>query len=340
MRILATFAVTAGLTLALAWLPMPGTLWHAARWAAYLPILAVSSRHGPIAGLWAGVATSLLWAFLAVFLGARDVSWLSFLVPDFAVVGMFGGRLLGVREPARRRRSAAGKKAWAEPGKTPEAAIGFNLNPITTIQSAAGLLAEEDTSPEVRRELAGIISNECGRLAANITDLAERSAAAIRPWFSEVDLKPIIDSAVGEAEFVLCERGIVVEKRIAAELPRIECNPDQIRSLLISLTFNAVESAQPSKELILGVHGEEDGVVIEVKARGRISTARRVEQFFGLTTEPESFGLAAAYHIVQRHGGKIGGKVNAEKGFEFLVWLPLRQNLANVDGQSAGGGGR
>ena len=341
MRILATFAVTAGLTLALAWLPMPGTLWHAVRWVAYVPILAVSCRHGPIAGLWAGVATSLLWAVLMVFLGGSDVSWLSFLAPDFAVVGLFGGRLLGVRRPARRRESATGKRAWAEPGKTPESAIEFNLNPITSIQSAAGLLAEEDTSAEVRHELAGIISTECGRLAANITNLAERSAAATPPQFSEVDLKPIIDSAVGEAEFVLCERGIAVEKQIAADLPRIECNPDQIRGLLISLITNAIESAQTSKKLVLDVHGEKDGVLIEVKAGGSISAARRVlERFLGLTAETASVGLAAAYHIVQRHSGSIKAKVNARKGFEFLVWLPLRQNCANGDCQGASGGGR
>ena len=340
MRTLATFAVTVGLTLALARLPMPGTLWHAVRWAAYVPILAVSCRHGPIAGLWAGVATSLLWAVLTVFLGGNDVSWLSFLVPDFALVGLFGGRLLGVRRPVRLE-SATGKRAWPEPGKTPESAIEFNLNPIASIQSAAGLLAEEDTSAEVRHELADIISTECGRLATSITNLAERSAAATPPQFSEVDFKPIIDSAVGEAEFVLCERGIVVEKEIGAELPRIQCSPDQIRSLLMSLITNAIESAQTSKKLALDVHSETDGVLIEVRAGGRISAARRVlERFLGLSAEPASVGLAAAYHIVQRHGGSIKAKVNARKGFEFLVWLPLRQNCANGDCPGASGGGR
>jgi len=341
MRIIVTFAVTAGLSLALAWLPMPGVWWHAARWAAYLPILAVSARHGPIAGLWAGVATSLLWIILTDFLGVSDMPWLSFLMPDFAVVGLFGGRLLGVQPPSRRRHSATRKEAWAELGKIPKSAVEFNLNPIASIQSAAGLLAEDDTSADVRHELAGIISTECGRLAASITNLAERSAAADRPQFSETDLKPIIDSAVGEAEFVLCERGITVKKQIAAELPRIECNPDQIRSLLMTLTTNAVESAQTSKELVLDVHGEKDGVIIEVKPRARISTARWVlERFFGLTTEPESVGLAAAYNIVQQHSGSIKAKVSARKGFEFKVWLPLRQNCANGDCQGAGGGGR
>ena len=341
MRILRTFAVTAGLTLALAWVPMPGTLWHAARWAAYLPILTVSGRHGPIAGLWSGVAASFLWAFLTVSLGVGEEAWPSFWVPDFALVGLFGGWLLGMRQPPRRRHSMTGKRAWAEFGDVPASRSDVILNPIASIQGAAGLLAEEDTSADVRHELAGIISTECDRLSASITNLAERSAEAARPQFSEVDLKPILDSAVGEAEFVLCERGVVVEKRIAAELPRIECNPDQIRSLLKSLITNAVESAQNSRQLVLDVQSEADGVMIQVKPRGMTSTSRRVlERFFGRPAEPEGFGLATAYRIVQQHSGSIKAKVNARKGFEFLVWLPLRQNWANGDCQSAGGGGR
>ena len=341
MRILAALAASIGLTLGLAWLPMPGAWWHAARCAAYLPILAVSVRLGPIAGLSAGLATSLLWE-LTIFLAARNVAWPSFLVPDFALVGMFGGWLLGVRPPSPRGQPAAGQKGWNGPAQISEPAIEFNLNPIASIQSAAGLLAEADTPADVRHELAGIISTECDRLAASIAALVEqKTTAATRPQVREVDLKPIIDSAVREVEFVLCERGIAVERHIAPEQPRIECNPDQIRSLLIWLITNAVEKAQTGKKVVLDVRGEKDGVTIEVKPKGRISIARRVlDRFFGLSVEPEGNGLAAAYRIVERHSGRIEVKVNAKNSFEFLVWLPLCQGCANAECQGAGGGGR
>ena len=339
MRILVTFAVTVGLTVALAWVPMPRPWWHAARWAVYLPLLAVSGRHGPLAGLWAGVATSLVWAVLTVSMGVKDVAWLSFLVPDFALIGLFGGRLLGMRQPSKRREFASGKEAWARFGKISEPAMEVNLNPIASIQSAAGLLAEEDTSANVRHELVDIISTECGRLAADINSMAQRCVAATPPQLVEVDLEPIINAAVGEAEFVFCERGIVIEKQIAAELPRIEGNPDQIRILLITLTTSAVQSA--THDLVLDVHRGQDGVILEVKGRGKGSGLMRIlERFFGTIPAPSSTGLTAAYDIVQQHGGTIKAKVNTKKGFEFLVWLPLRQNKVNGDWKRAGGGGR
>ena len=339
MRIFVTFAVTLGLTVALAWLPMPGIWWHVVRWAAYLPILLVSARHGPIAGLWSGVAASLLWALATVSRGAGDVSWLSILSPDFAAVGLFGGRLLGVWPRSRQRYSASEPAAWPEMGPISEPEIDLNLNPIASIQSAAGLLAEEDTPADLRHELAGIISTECGRLSAGITSLLQRTAAAASPQFSEADLPPIIDAAVREAEFVLCGRGTVVRKEIAAELPSIQCNPDQLRNLFMSLTISAVQSAPAGDTVILTAHRGDEGICLDLKDQGQGSFLSRVRgRFYGARPSTTAVGLAAAYDIVRQHGGKIEAKINVRKGFEFSVWLPLRRNRGN--GKCASGGGR
>ena len=88
MRILMTFGVTLGLTVALAWLPMPGMWWHVARWAVYLPILLTSARYGPMAGLLAGLAASLAWALAISLQGVGDMAWLSMWLPDFAALGL------------------------------------------------------------------------------------------------------------------------------------------------------------------------------------------------------------------------------------------------------------
>ena len=340
MRIFVTFAVTLGLTVALAWLPMPGIWWHVARWAAYLPILLVSARHGPMAGLWSGVAASLLWALVTTSMGMGDVAWLSVLSPDFAAVGWFGGRLLGVRPRSRQRYSASKADAWPEPGRISEPEIDLNLNPIASIQSAAGLLAEEDTPAELRHELAGIISTECGRLSAGITSLLQRTPASA-PQFSEADLQPIIDAAVQEAEFVLCGRGTVVRKEIAAELPSIQCNPDQLRNLFMSLTINVLQSAPAGDAVVLTAHRGDDGVYLDLRDQGQGSFLSRVRgRFYGARPATTGVGLAAAYDIVRQHGGKIEAKVNVRKGLEFSVWLPLCRNCVNGNWQGASGGGR
>jgi signal transduction histidine kinase len=341
MRILVAFTVTLGLTVALAWLPMPGVWWHVVRWAAYLPILSVSARHGPIAGLWAGLAASLFWALAMGLRGTDNVAWLSILLPDFVAVGLLGGRLLGVWPRSRQRFSATEADAWPDLRRTSKPEVDLSLNPIASIQFAAGILAEEDTSADVRQELAGIISKECGRLSASITGLLQASHAAESPQFCEADLASIIDAAVREAEFVLSARGVVVRKVMAPELTTIQCYPDQLRNLVRSLTINAVHSAPAGEEVVLNARHGEDGVILELRGHDKRSFINRgLGRFFGARPETTGVGLAAAYDIVRRHGGRIGANINVRKGFEFSVWLPLRRNCGDGNWQGAGGGGR
>ncbi|MCX6632418.1 MAG: HAMP domain-containing sensor histidine kinase, partial [Candidatus Solibacter sp.] len=341
MRILMTFGVTVGLTVALAWFPMPGPWWHAGRWVVCLAVLSMSAKHGPLAGLFTGLAASLLWAFAMDSRGMGDMAWLSLLLPDFAGLGLLGGRLLGVWPRFKQRYDPSEVAAWPESRRFSEAEIDLSLSPISSIQSAAYLLAEDDTPADLRHELAGIISKECGRLSTGITGLIQRGATVAEPQFREANLGSIIDSAVREAEFVLCARGIVVRREIAPGLPAIQCNPDQLRSLVRSLTINAVHSAPVGDEVVLNARTGEDGIILEVRDQGKGSSVGRVlGRFFSSRPETKGVGLAAASEIVRQHGGRIEAKVNDRKGFEFSVWLPLRRDCVNGDWQGAGGGGR
>ena len=100
--------------------------------------------------------------------------WWTTLLPDFASVGYFGGRLLGVWPRVRRHYPAREPRAWPEAGHISETELDLTLKPLVSIQGAAGLLAEEDTPAHLRHELAGIISKECGRLSVGITGLIHR----------------------------------------------------------------------------------------------------------------------------------------------------------------------
>jgi hypothetical protein len=341
MRILVTLVATLGLTVAVAWLPMPGFRWHVGRWAAYLPILILSSRNGPTAGLCAGLAASLFWALAMNWQGMGEMAWLSVLAPDFAAVGLFGGRILGVWPRVRKRHSDSAATAWPEVGRIFGQESDVDLRPIISIQSAVGLLAEDDTPADLRHELAGIISTECGRLSVSIAGLLQRAPAVEKPEFRDADMAAIIDAAVREAEFVLCARSVVVRKEIAPDLKTIQCNPDQLRNLVKSLTVNAVRAAPAGDEVVLNAHCGEDGVILEVRDRPKGSpVSQLLHRLFGSRPGSTGIGLAAAYDIVRQHGGKIGANINVRKGLEFSVWLPLRRDGGNGNWQGAGGGGR
>ena len=338
MQTFAAVLITVGLTLALTWLPMPGIWWQVVRWAFYLPILLVGARYGSFAGLFAGVTASLLCAVVAASRGMWDASWPSILAPDFAVVGLLGG-FLRVWPRFRKLYSAGEAATWPALSRISEPEITLDPTPLASIEGAARLLGESDTPAEMRQELVGIIVKECKHLSASITGLLQQRREATPPQACEADITPIIDAAVREAEFVLSGRGIVLRKEIAPDVPPIQCNPDQIRNLFMSLIINAAQSAPAGTEVVLDAHCGYDGVVLDVRGQGPF--VRQVaNRFFGSRAVTSGVGLAAAHDIVRRHGGRLNGKANLRKGLEFSVWLPLRRNDTHGSWQGVGSGGR
>lgn len=339
MHIFFAIAIGLGLTLALTSLPMPGMWWHIARWAFYLPILVVGAKHGSFAGLFAGVTASLLCAVVAASRGMWDVYWPSILAPDFAVVGLLGG--FPRMWPRFRKLYSTGEAdLWPSLSRISEAEITIDLSPpLASIESAARLLGEGDTPAEMRKELAGIIVKECKHLSGSITGLLQQRREGTPPQSVEADIIPIIGSAFRQAEFVLSGRGIVLREEIAPGVPPIQCSPDQLRNLFVSLIVNAAQSATSGTEVVLNAHLGYDGVVLEVSSQGSF-VRRAANRLFGPRSLTSGVGLALAHDIVLRHNGRITCKTKSGKGLAFSVWLPLRRNDTNGGWQGAGSRGR
>jgi hypothetical protein len=337
MQTFAAIVISVGLAFALMWLPIPGIWWLLARWALYLPIVMVAVRNGSLAGLGAGMTALLLCAFVVVFRGVGDMSWLSIFAPDFVIVGWLGGFLRGY-PGFRPQYSAPDPDPWPGLSRISEPEIAFDLNPLASIESAARLLGESDASADLRQELVDIILKESGYLSANITGLLRQRRDSTPLQVSEADIRPIIETAVREAEFVISGRGIVLRKQVAPDVPPIQCNPDQIRNLFLSLIINAAQSTSERTEVVLDVRCGHNGVVFDVRGQ-RPFVSRLASRFFGSRPGASGAGLAATLDIVRRQGGRIVRKGNVRKGLEFSVWLPLRRNEPNGGWQGVGSGG-
>lgn len=335
-----TITLAGALTAALIWLPLPGVWWHVIRGICYLPILLVGARYGQIAGLSAGVAASLIYAFAAGSHGVAGMAWLSVLVPDFALVGFLGGRFLHARSRFERLFLTGISGAWPRCGKSSPVGDPFDLNPLASIQSAASLLSEDDTPPAQRQELAGIISAECEHLAVAIKSLLQFGAAATQPQFSQTDFEAVIDAAIRELEFTLSGAGIQVGKKVLSSLPPVECDPDQIRNLLIILAITTIQSLPAGSAVVLAAQCTAESVMLDIKDQNQHSfLSRFLNRLSGSRPATADVALAAAYDTVRRHGGKLRTNRNVRKGLEFSVWLPLRQKNKNECWPGTGGGG-
>jgi hypothetical protein len=334
VRTIAAVVSAVGLTICLILLPLPGIWRHVFRWAFYLPIFLTGASYGPFAGSVGGLAASLLWAFVAVSRGTDDASWPAVLAPDLVLVGLLGGLL---RAQPRTQKSYSGRwtDTWPGLGRISEPDPSFDLNPLSSIESAVGLLAQDETPAALRRELVAIVLTECEHLSGSIKGLVERCRAA--PAQDQLaDFPAIVDAAVQEAKFFLGPQGVTLRKEIALGIPSIQCSPDQIRNLLVSLAINAADASLAGSEVVLNARGADDGVILEVRNQGQWSFVRWTLNYLRSRPGTSDASLAAAYEIVRQCSGKISRIRNIRKGVEFSVWLPLYRNRTYGPWQGAG----
>jgi hypothetical protein len=334
-RSIATVALCLALGATLAFVPSPGLWWNVIRWPFYLPIFLIGARYGPFSGLACGVAVALFCIFVAASRGTGD-SWRGIVATDVAVVGLLGG-FSKVWSRSLQPYFTSATDPLPSGGRLPDPEIGIDLNPLASIEMAAGLLAQDDTPTAMRGELVGIVLAECEHLSASIQGVLERLRTTPQ-HDREVEVATIVEAAVEETEFLLSRLGVTVGKEIATGVPSIQCNPGKIQTLLVWLAISAVESDFAGKQVVLHARGADEGVIIDVRSRGRLSFIRRAaNRFFESRLKPPD---AVVYDAVRQCGGRITRSKDLRKGSDFSLWLPLRRDCTHDRWKGTTRGGR
>jgi signal transduction histidine kinase len=125
-------------------------------------------------------------------------------------------------------------------------------------------------------------------------------------------------------------RRVLLRIEAAPSLPSVRGDRVQLQQCILNLVLNAFDSIvtdSARREVLVRVHQEQaDWVTISVRDTGRgiekAIQARLFEPF--VTTKPNGMGmgLLVTRCIVERHGGKISGKSNADMGATFTLMLP------------------
>jgi two-component system sensor histidine kinase HydH len=201
-------------------------------------------------------------------------------------------------------------------------------NPLGSIEGAANILEQPQTSGELKREFIGIIKKECSRLNRLLTNLLD-FARPRPPAFQEVDLRPLVDSVIDLISHGAEQSGIAVRKSVPSSLPAVALDPEQIKQVILNLAINAIQAMPGGGALELSIARKDAAVVLSVKDEGEGVPAENLERIFDpfFTTKETGtgLGLSVAHQIVSQHGGAIEARRNPVKGTTFSVVLPIRR---------------
>jgi two-component system, NtrC family, sensor histidine kinase HydH len=221
-------------------------------------------------------------------------------------------------------------------------------NPLAAIQGAIQLLAPErrgdgrppwpaEVEPEQSREFLGIITEEVRRLNAVVTEFLDYSRPA-KALLAPGDVNEVLERTL---RLLGGEIPPSVELRVELErpLPRVSCDPEQLRQVFLNLTLNAVQAMPRGGRLTVSSRLARDELAVWRGAPRRSDT---VEVRFGdsgpgipeeardhvfvpfYTTKEKGtgLGLAICQRIVKAHGGTIGLRSGPGEGAEFVISLP------------------
>jgi PAS domain S-box-containing protein len=204
-------------------------------------------------------------------------------------------------------------------------------NPLGHVLMYANLLLEDLPAADPRGKNARhIVDNtlRCKGIVRSLLDSAKQSE--IR--FEWTDLNEVIETAVHLVDRELDRRGIACERSLAAGLPRVRCDRQQIQQVLVNLMQNAVEAMDGPGTLtvVSTTTPERDAVVVGVKDTGPGVPAgdrfRVFEPFYTTKVQGTGLGLAICHGMVERHNGAIWVESACDgpfRGSTFFVRLPV-----------------
>ena len=110
----------------------------------------------------------------------------------------------------------------------------------------------------------------------------------------------------------------------------IECDPEQLKQVLINLVLNACQAMPLGGTVLLEAQRDGASVTIDVHDQGggidEGNTEKIFDPFFTTKESGTGLGLSVAHQIVSQHKGGLTVARNSAEGVTVRVSLPLQQS--------------
>ncbi len=159
----------------------------------------------------------------------------------------------------------------------------------------------------------------------NFLDFARPRA----PKYQIVEPESIFDSVMSLATHAVGGRPISLRKLTAPDLKPLECDPEQLKQVLLNLIINAIQASDSGGEVLLSAHTRDCAILVQVGDEGcgiePGNLGKIFDPFFTTKDNGTGLGLSVAHQIVEQHGGILTAEANRTRGMTFSLLLPSRQ---------------
>ncbi len=213
--------------------------------------------------------------------------------------------------------------------------------PLTSLKTSVETLVDFKglENPEESRKFLGYIKREVNNLSELVEKMMqlaklESSGEAVLIK-SKFKIKDVVKQAIEAVQVQAEEKGILLVTNYENNFI-IEGDKKLITQALINLLDNAIKYSPLNEKVIVTVKKRKDKALISVKDRGPGLPKKEISRIFrrfyrsekhrSRSTGGFGLGLSLVKHIMEAHNGEIKVKSDLNRGSEFTISLPLRDN--------------
>jgi two-component system nitrogen regulation sensor histidine kinase GlnL len=204
-------------------------------------------------------------------------------------------------------------------------------NPLVAIRTFTQLLPERYQDQEFRELFQSLAMKEVDRICGLVNDLLS-FARPSTPNMSAQDVSEIVGNIARILQSQAKEKDVKIGLHMAARLPKIFIDKEQIKQVCMNLILNAIQSIEGGGSVEIGTHlfgenGTRRFVQIEVRDTGVGIPEKDIENIFNpfFTTKKDGsgLGLSISHQIIKEHGGYIVVESEVGRGTSFFIRLPV-----------------
>ena len=209
--------------------------------------------------------------------------------------------------------------------------------PISAIKLMVETIQLSNADPEAIDMFFPKIATELTRITNLVEDLlalARNESGQVRLQRSQVDLRRLIDDALGTFRPRAQSLAIALEF-LPGEPVQAEVDPERITQVVVNLVDNALRHTPPGGRIAVSVEGRGDEVVLTVADDGVgipfkdlphvFERFYVVERSRARESSGTGLGLAIVKQILEAHGGTIEAESDLGSGATFICRLPAAQ---------------
>jgi two-component system sensor histidine kinase HydH len=198
-------------------------------------------------------------------------------------------------------------------------------NPLMGIRMGVEYFVRDVTDTAPQRRAATLMQANIDRIDRIVDDILY-VARAPEPVLSPGLLRTVIEDELARWELSLAEKHIQCETHLAADLPPVLLDPDQMARLFTNLISNSLDALAGKGTIHIRLFRQEQFQVIIFADNGPglslEHVARVFEPFFTTKSRGTGLGLSIVKQIVEDHRGTIQVWSQVGEGTRFTISLP------------------